>query len=160
MVYGNLARVYKHTRKMKDTIIDIQIQSQGARAFDTASVYRNEAEIGFAINESRVPRCELFITSKLGPSEQVWTCVYLRLVCECVFLCARVLLQTAPTPHTHARIHTHTHMHALVHTHIRTNYLDVFYHVCNIAHCLSLPSSLSHRDTRQLRRPYSPACNA
>jgi len=91
MVYGNLARVYKHTRKIKDTIIDIQIQSQGARAFDTASVYRNEAEIGFAINESGVPRCELFITSKLGPSEQV-TCVYLRLVCECVCLRARVLL--------------------------------------------------------------------
>jgi len=42
----------------------------GARAIDTASVYRNEADIGEAIKESGVARSELFITSKLGPSEQ------------------------------------------------------------------------------------------
>lgn len=42
----------------------------GARAIDTASVYRNEADIGAAIRESGVARSDLFITSKLGPSEQ------------------------------------------------------------------------------------------
>eukprot|EP00617_Octactis_speculum_P018046 CAMPEP_0185761584 /NCGR_PEP_ID=MMETSP1174-20130828/20518_1 /TAXON_ID=35687 /ORGANISM="Dictyocha speculum, Strain CCMP1381" /LENGTH=283 /DNA_ID=CAMNT_0028442879 /DNA_START=63 /DNA_END=914 /DNA_ORIENTATION=- len=42
----------------------------GARAFDTASVYRNEAAIGEAIVESGIARSELFLTSKLGPSEQ------------------------------------------------------------------------------------------
>eukprot|EP00802_Teleaulax_amphioxeia_P021542 Tamp_21906.p2 GENE.Tamp_21906~~Tamp_21906.p2 ORF type:complete len:141 (+),score=21.54 Tamp_21906:30-452(+) len=46
---------------------------QGARAIDTASVYRNEVQIGEAIKESGIPRSDLFITSKLGPSEQVHT---------------------------------------------------------------------------------------
>lgn len=44
--------------------------AQGARAIDTASVYRNEAEIGLAIRDSGVLREHVFITSKLGPSEQ------------------------------------------------------------------------------------------
>ena len=43
----------------------------GARAIDTASVYRNEADVGEAIQASGVARSDLFITSKLGPSEQV-----------------------------------------------------------------------------------------
>ena len=42
----------------------------GARAIDTASVYRNEADVGAAVRESGVARAEIFITSKLGPSEQ------------------------------------------------------------------------------------------
>ena len=44
--------------------------SLGARAFDTASVYRNEAAIGEAIAESGVARSDIFLTSKLGPAEQ------------------------------------------------------------------------------------------
>lgn len=37
----------------------------GYRHIDTASVYRNENEIGKAIRESNIPREELFITSKV-----------------------------------------------------------------------------------------------
>lgn len=37
----------------------------GYRHIDTASVYRNEEEIGIAIKESNIPREEIFITSKV-----------------------------------------------------------------------------------------------
>jgi 2,5-diketo-D-gluconate reductase A len=36
---------------------------------DTASVYRNETQVGKAIADSGIPRSELFIVSKSGPSE-------------------------------------------------------------------------------------------
>ena len=36
---------------------------------DTASVYRNEEQIGKAIADSGIPRSDLFIVSKSGPSE-------------------------------------------------------------------------------------------
>ena len=36
---------------------------------DTASIYRNEADIGEGIRASGVPREDLFITSKASPSE-------------------------------------------------------------------------------------------
>lgn len=46
----------------------------GYRSFDTASVYKNETDIGSSLNELlpkyNLSRKDLFITSKLGPSEQ------------------------------------------------------------------------------------------
>ena len=41
----------------------------GYRHIDTASMYRNEAEIGRALRDSGVPRSEVFITTKLWPSD-------------------------------------------------------------------------------------------
>jgi diketogulonate reductase-like aldo/keto reductase len=41
----------------------------GWRRIDTATVYKNEAEVGRAIRESGVPRSEICVTSKLGPSQ-------------------------------------------------------------------------------------------
>ena len=41
----------------------------GYRHLDTATMYRNESEIGKAIRESGVPREELFITTKLVPND-------------------------------------------------------------------------------------------
>jgi diketogulonate reductase-like aldo/keto reductase len=41
----------------------------GYRHLDTAAMYRNEAEIGRALHESGVPRSEVFITTKLWPSD-------------------------------------------------------------------------------------------
>jgi 2,5-diketo-D-gluconate reductase A len=39
----------------------------GYRHLDTATMYRNEAEIGRAVRDSRIPRSELFLTTKLPP---------------------------------------------------------------------------------------------
>ncbi len=39
----------------------------GYRAFDTAQMYGNEAEVGAALAECGVPRSELFITTKVHP---------------------------------------------------------------------------------------------
>jgi 2,5-diketo-D-gluconate reductase B len=44
----------------------------GYRAVDTAQIYGNEAEVGRAIDESGVPRSELFLTTK------IWTANYAR----------------------------------------------------------------------------------
>jgi 2,5-diketo-D-gluconate reductase A len=41
----------------------------GYRHLDTATMYRNEREIGRAVRESGVPREELFITTKLAPND-------------------------------------------------------------------------------------------
>ena len=41
----------------------------GYRHLDTATMYRNEAEIGRALRDSGVPRSEFFITTKLWPSD-------------------------------------------------------------------------------------------
>ncbi|GJP39278.1 hypothetical protein CLOM_g23666 [Closterium sp. NIES-68] len=41
----------------------------GYRHIDTASIYKNEAEIGEAIRESGMARDEVFITSKASPYE-------------------------------------------------------------------------------------------
>jgi len=40
----------------------------GYRHLDTATFYRNEAEVGRAVRDSGVPRAEVFITTKLPPS--------------------------------------------------------------------------------------------
>lgn len=42
----------------------------GYRHIDTASAYRNEAEVGRAIAESGIPRDELFVTTKLWNADQ------------------------------------------------------------------------------------------
>jgi diketogulonate reductase-like aldo/keto reductase len=39
----------------------------GYRHLDTATIYRNESEVGRAVRDSGVPREELFITTKLPP---------------------------------------------------------------------------------------------
>src|SRR5690606_23256150 len=41
----------------------------GYRHLDTATMYGNEAEIGRAVRDSGVPREEVFITTKLMPSD-------------------------------------------------------------------------------------------
>ena len=41
----------------------------GYRHLDTATMYRNEREIGRAIRESGVPREEIFLTTKLAPND-------------------------------------------------------------------------------------------
>jgi 2,5-diketo-D-gluconate reductase A len=41
----------------------------GYRHIDTATMYRNEAEIGQALCDSGLPRSEVFITTKLWPSD-------------------------------------------------------------------------------------------
>jgi 2,5-diketo-D-gluconate reductase A len=41
----------------------------GYRHLDTATMYRNESEIGKAVRESGIPREELFITTKLAPND-------------------------------------------------------------------------------------------
>jgi diketogulonate reductase-like aldo/keto reductase len=42
----------------------------GYRSIDTAAIYRNEASVGKAIQESGIPREELFLTTKLWNSDQ------------------------------------------------------------------------------------------
>jgi methylglyoxal/glyoxal reductase len=41
----------------------------GYRLIDTAAMYQNEEEIGKAINESAIPRSEIFLTTKLNNTE-------------------------------------------------------------------------------------------
>jgi diketogulonate reductase-like aldo/keto reductase len=41
----------------------------GYRHLDTATIYRNEAEVGQAVRDSGVPREEVFITTKLPPRQ-------------------------------------------------------------------------------------------
>jgi diketogulonate reductase-like aldo/keto reductase len=54
---GNAA--YKATRMVLDL---------GYRHIDTAQIYGNEAEIGQAIRDSGLPRTEVFLTTKIAPS--------------------------------------------------------------------------------------------
>jgi diketogulonate reductase-like aldo/keto reductase len=42
----------------------------GYRSIDTATIYGNEASVGKAVRESRVPREEIFVTTKLWNSDQ------------------------------------------------------------------------------------------
>lgn len=41
----------------------------GYRHFDTATMYRNERQVGRAVRESGVPRDDVFVTTKLQPSD-------------------------------------------------------------------------------------------
>lgn len=42
----------------------------GYRLIDTASIYGNEKDVGIAIKKSKIPREEIFITTKLWNSDQ------------------------------------------------------------------------------------------
>ncbi len=42
----------------------------GYRHIDTARIYGNEADVGRAVRESRLPRRDLFVTTKLWNSDQ------------------------------------------------------------------------------------------
>lgn len=44
----------------------------GYRHFDTASFYKNEEAVGKAVRESGIPREEIFITTKLWPTDYFW----------------------------------------------------------------------------------------
>ena len=50
---------------------------QYIRLIDTAQMYRNEAEVGRAIRESRVPREHVFISASLLPNMGYWLVVKL-----------------------------------------------------------------------------------
>ncbi|RUS87788.1 hypothetical protein EGW08_004453 [Elysia chlorotica] len=60
---------YEHVFKTVEAAL-----ASGYRSFDTASVYRNEIDIGRALKELlpkfKLQRQDIFITSKLGPAEQ------------------------------------------------------------------------------------------
>ena len=43
---------------------------QGYRLIDTAAIYKNESGVGLAIKESRIPREEIFLTTKVWNSDQ------------------------------------------------------------------------------------------
>jgi diketogulonate reductase-like aldo/keto reductase len=44
-----------------------QALTAGYRHLDTATIYRNEAEVGRALRESGIPRADVFVTTKLPP---------------------------------------------------------------------------------------------
>jgi methylglyoxal/glyoxal reductase len=57
-------------RLLKDTYhIVLNALLSGYRHIDTAHVYRNEKEVGKAIKDSNVSRSEIFITTKICPSD-------------------------------------------------------------------------------------------
>lgn len=56
------------TFRLKDDVVIASVKTAlelGYRAIDTAQIYENEAAVGRAIEESGVPRNELFITTKI-----------------------------------------------------------------------------------------------
>lgn len=56
------------TFRLKDDVVITSVKTAldlGYRAIDTAQIYENEAAVGQAIEESGVPRNELFITTKI-----------------------------------------------------------------------------------------------
>jgi diketogulonate reductase-like aldo/keto reductase len=52
------------TRKCVEWALEL-----GYRHFDTARLYGNEKDLGTALKDSRVPRSEVFVTSKLRPED-------------------------------------------------------------------------------------------
>lgn len=56
------------TFRLKDDVVIASVKTAlelGYRAIDTAQIYENEAAVGQAIEESGVPRNEIFITTKI-----------------------------------------------------------------------------------------------
>ncbi|MDR9892656.1 2,5-didehydrogluconate reductase DkgB [Pseudenterobacter timonensis] len=56
------------TFRLKGDVVIASVKTAlelGYRAIDTAQIYDNEAEIGLAIEESGVPRSEIFVTTKI-----------------------------------------------------------------------------------------------
>ncbi|NYB72954.1 aldo/keto reductase [Sedimentibacter hydroxybenzoicus DSM 7310] len=56
---------------LDDTCVESVVSAlkSGVRLIDTAYMYHNEAEVGKAVRESGVPREEIFVTTKLYPSQ-------------------------------------------------------------------------------------------
>ena len=54
----------KETRRAVDWALEA-----GYRHFDTASVYKNEADVGASIRASRIPRNQIFVTTKLANAD-------------------------------------------------------------------------------------------
>lgn len=61
--------VYKISDEEMSEVVNAALDT-GYRAFDTAHFYFNEASLGKALNESNIPREELFITTKLWNDHQ------------------------------------------------------------------------------------------
>ncbi|TDM33123.1 aldo/keto reductase [Macrococcoides canis] len=61
--------VYKITDEAMHAVVKTGLDA-GYRAFDTAHFYFNEASLGKALNETNIPREELFITTKLWNDHQ------------------------------------------------------------------------------------------
>lgn len=61
--------VYKITDEAMPDVVKTALDA-GYRAFDTAHFYFNEASLGKALNETNIPREELFITTKLWNDHQ------------------------------------------------------------------------------------------
>ena len=56
------------TFRLKDDVVIASVKTAlelGYRAIDTAQIYENEAAVGQALEESGVPRNELYITTKI-----------------------------------------------------------------------------------------------
>jgi diketogulonate reductase-like aldo/keto reductase len=60
--------VYDMYQKTAEHAIETAIEI-GYRLFDTASMYRNEAEVGNAIRNSGIPRQDVFITTKVNNTD-------------------------------------------------------------------------------------------
>lgn len=61
--------VYNMYGKEAETAVEKALEI-GYRLIDTASLYRNETEIGNAIRNSAVPRQDIFLTTKVGNGDQ------------------------------------------------------------------------------------------
>ena len=56
------------TFRLKDDVVIASVKTAlelGYRTVDTAQIYENEAAVGQALEESGVPRSDLFITTKI-----------------------------------------------------------------------------------------------
>lgn len=62
--------VYKIDSESKAQVAINKALEVGYRSFDTAQLYRNEALIGNILQQSGIPREELFITTKIGNDNQ------------------------------------------------------------------------------------------
>ena len=59
---------YKTVQEKDTSVLRLAIET-GYRYFDTASFYGNEAQLGQAIRESRIPRQDFFLASKVWKTE-------------------------------------------------------------------------------------------
>ena len=61
--------VYDMYEKEAEQAVDWALEI-GYRLFDTASMYKNERQIGNALRNSPVPRAEIFVTTKVNNTDQ------------------------------------------------------------------------------------------
>ena len=62
--------LYKVTGQQTISAASASAYQAGYRLFDTAQLYQNEAEVGQALADLRVPREELFVTTKVAEENQ------------------------------------------------------------------------------------------